>query len=186
MDLQENNDINEIFKRFLQKLKCRCLICDMKMDYSREVAEHYYCAIDRDGQFNDFNDKFIDWSETTFKDYLSTGDISMATLRANYENYGTYNVQNGYQGLRGVKNLYRKTPVPWQELNYLNLPVVRRPGAPCIGYTEHSVRSLIGSEDMSDSIRYNQITMKTRSSYFSYEIWNFNRQLWEFSKTLLW
>ena len=167
-------DINDIFLRLLEKVSCKCVICRNQENTPREIAFHNYCALNSEGQFNDYNQHVFDWNESQFADFASTDQISFFTIRDNYCNYKTWNIPFGVVGCHGVKNLYRKCPIQWSELHYLQVALPRRPGGQGVTYNEHSIRALIMDTDIVDTMRYNLVM--TRNVKFSFLIRNLEMQ----------
>ena len=152
---------SEIFIDFLQKCSCRCSNCQNRnlQINPREIVNHTYHEMDGEGQYRDEETRVFNFENTKFKDFCTTNKLSIPFIRQSYEKYGFWNVQRSH-GLRGVKMLYRKCPINWGELIYLNIPNPRRPGALGVAYTEHSVLPLAGVDDLADRQRYNNILIR--------------------------
>ena len=159
---QREQTAQEIFIDFLGKCNCRCTMCqnqNLNLNPS-EIGNHVYNEINGEGQFSDEETRVFYFENTKFKDFCTTKQIAFSAIKQNYEQYGFWNVQRGTQGMRGVKTLFRKCPINWGDLIYLNIPTPRRPGALGVGYTEHGVLSLAGADDLADRQRYNNIMLR--------------------------
>lgn len=159
-------EANQIFYNLLQRVNCRCTICRNTSDTPREVAECSYRPFNSEGQQVDNPIAVFNIRDSLYNVYDSPESLSFRSIREQYENYGSYNVTNGNVNMTGVKTIYRKCAIQWNELSFLQMPSPRRPGPGNVGYSEHSFTALATADDFTDAPRYNNAILRNAKFCF--------------------
>ena len=160
-------DINRVFLRVLEKTNCKCFICQGKSETPKEIAGHRYRPMDAEGQYQDEYVSVFDLRETKFASFNDAGRVHVSVLRYKFDQFGRWNVENGVAALTGIRPIYRRCPVNWGELEYMQMPCARRPGGDKqIGYSEHSVAAMATEDDFADCQRYNSVILRNAKFAF--------------------
>ena len=131
-----------------------------------ELCDLNFCAINEEGQYEDYNQRVFNIDESVFQGYQTSKTLPFFDIRRSLSAYSNWNVVGGPSEVRGIKKIYRKCPIKWGELSYLRSALPRRPGGTNIAYMEHNIASQFCKDDLSDGYRYNSILKQNIKAAF--------------------
>ena len=157
----------ESFSKNLHRGKCTCPSCRLNFEgYGVDLTEHLYKPL---GEYDEENKHFrcevfaseyvklFDIAKTRYVEYLTEETVSIEDFRRNYIQHGTENIPFGASNLRGVEFLYRRFPVTWSDLSYLNIPLPNKSGEQHVAFVEHENALKVNADDLVEAERYNRI-----------------------------
>jgi len=145
----------EVFYNLLSRTNCRCTICGGRDETPDEVLDINYQPIGSETRVPVF-----DINHSRYHYYLNPTAMPFRVLRENYEHHDDENVASSKTGILELHTIYRRNPIDWSQLRFLDMPVPKKPNTLQSSYVEHNNPVMATEDDFVDSGRYGRLLRK--------------------------
>ena len=161
--------VEEVFYNLLTRSNCRCTICGGREETPDEVLDMAYKPIGSENRVPVF-----DINNSRYYYYHNPTSMPFRMLRKNYERHDNQNVASSNTAILELHTIYRRNPIDWSRLRFLELPVPKKPNTLQTSYVEHNNPAMATEDDFVDSGRYGRLL--TKNIKFSFLMRNFELQ----------